>query len=355
MNRTFKFFLASAVSAMLFASSAFSAPFSLNSVPSQALASITVGDKTEIITKSELDSKIQDYRTLGMTSTEDEILDVLINDKVFLMSAERDGVSVSDGEVNDRLKQARSQVEMQLNRPLTDAEFDEYVLSSTANIASVDEYKEELKKVLLVDKYVRTKKAADLDKVAVVADSEVNSFYRRNKTQFVNPEYVRISHIFVRKTDDPVANGKGLEKLRSVLSDIKSGIITFERAVGQYSEDSDSVSRGGDIGSVTTSATNILGEHFVDVSFTLDPGDIAPEVVESTQGYHIIKATAHADAKFLGIDDHVTPDSNMTVREYIRNYLQQQKAQDDYAAAVNSFVDDLKKSARITYVNKRGE
>ncbi len=351
MSKKFKAIVA-IVFALSLPSQAFSAPFSLFSAPSQAMASVTVAGKTEIITKSDLDAKVREYKELGVDNTEDEVLDVLINDKVFLMSAERDGVRVTDSEVNERLNQARKQIEAQLGRALSDSEFDEYVISSTSGISSVDEYKEELKKVLLVDKYVRSKKGAELDKVAIISDSEVSTFYRRNKTQFVNPEYIRVSHVFARKSDDVSANSKALEKLKSVLTDIKSGIITFERAVSQYSEDSDSVPRGGDIGSVTSNATNVLGDHFVDVVFTLEAGDIAPEVVESTQGYHIVKATAHVDPKFLGIDDYITPDSNMTVREYIRSYLQQQKAQDDYADTVNSFVDELKQSARITYANK---
>lgn len=74
---------------------------------------------------------------------------------------------------------------------------------------------------------------------------------------------------------------------RSALDKINSGELSFEDAVEQYSEDTGSKEKKGDVGwdKLTT---------FVDSYQTalegLNKGDVS-EVVESTYGYHIIKCT----------------------------------------------------------------
>lgn len=327
--------------------SLFAAPFSLNKGGKKVIASVSIGKKTENITQEDLDAKIAEYKAAGATNTDEEILEILVNDKVFLMSAERDKVSVSDVEVDERLRSLKQQFETQYGQNISDEDFMKYMQESLTNGKSLDDYKSALKNSILVDKYLRTKKAVDLETVSVITDDEIKKFYRKNQSQFVNPEYVKISHIFIPSTEKDAK-----ETLQKVLSDIKSGKISFEKAVVEYSQDQNSQKNGGDIGNITASNSDILGEEFIDCIFDLDVGQIADEVIQSPSGYHILKCLFHSDMKFLSIDDYVSPDSNMTVREYIRKYLQQQKAQESYVKATNDFVEELKKSAKIIYTDK---
>ena len=351
--KTKKIFLLSIFLFLFLVFSVIAAPVSLSGVNNSlnVLATVTVAGKTETITQAEVDSKKAEYSSAGVENTNEEILDILINDKVFMMSAERDNVSVTDKEVEDRIKLVRNQLEIQAGKAITETEFNSYIQQNLPSGYSLDDYKKDMKNQLLVDKYVRTTKSADLDKVPVVSDSEITAFYRRNATQFVNPEYVRVSHVYMKKGANDSDNNRIKEKLRSILNDIKNGNITFERAVQQYTEDNDSKAKGGDIGIITGSYSSILGDSFIDDVFALDVGDISNDIIESKTGYHIIKATAHEYQKFLKIDDYVAPENPTTVREYIRAGLQQQKQQEDYANVINAFIEDLKKDARIVYTN----
>ena len=327
---------------------AFSAPVSLSN--NQVVASITISGKTETITRDELNNKVAEYRASGTNTQRSEVLDIMINDKVFLMSAERDNVRVSDAEVEERLKQMKSQLETTYGSSISDDDFTRYIERSS--LMSFADYKKSLKESLLVEKYVRSKRAADLDKVQVVNDAEIKQFYRKNQTQFVNPEFVRVSHIFMAGSADKKEDEKIKNKLDSVLKDILNYNISFEKAVMEYSEDTGSRNKGGDLGNISASFSQALGDEFIDTAFDLEVGMVANKIVKSPRGYHIIKVTYHEAQKFLALDDVISPDSATTVREYIRAGLEQQKETDNYTNVVNSFVEDLKKSARITINDK---
>ena len=350
MSKSKRIYLSFFILFCLILSSVFSAPTSLSNTSVNVLATVTVAGRTETITKAELDQKKNDYQKAGLASTDKELLDVLVNDKVFTLSAKRDNVVVTDSDVNDRIKAIKSQMEAQVGYTITDEEFNSYIQQSLGEY-SMDDYKEDLRNTLLVEKYVRTSKSAELDKPVSVSDSEINNFYRRNASQFVNPEYVRISHIYKKKGSNSSEDNRIKETLRGVLSDIKAGKITFERAVQQYSEDDSSKTRGGDVGIVTGSLSQTLGDDFIDSVFALDIGEISSDILTSNDGFHIVKVTAHENQKFLKIDDYVAPENPQTVREYIRQGLQSQKQQEQYAKVVNDFVDDLKKSATIIFTS----
>lgn len=328
-------------------SNVFSAPFSLNSGAKKVLASIKLDKKTEIITQGDLDSKLAELKSKGDTSTtSDEVLEILINDKVFLMSAEKDKVFVTDDEVDERLMSLKAELEKQYSTKISDDVFYQQIEAQLGGM-KLSEYKNALKESLLVDKYLRAKKSSELDVDIALTDDEIKGFYRKNESSFVNPEYVRVSHIYIPKTETGAK-----EKLDSVLEKIKKGEISFEKAVVEYSLDDASKTQGGNIGNVTSTNSNILGEDFISTVLDLDVGEVADKVVESPSGFHIVKSMFHGAKKFLSLDDYISPDSSTTVREYIREYLQNQKSQENYVKVTNDLVDELRQAAVINYPDK---
>ncbi|MFR7669493.1 MAG: peptidylprolyl isomerase [Collinsella sp.] len=99
----------------------------------------------------------------------------------------------------------------------------------------------------------------------------------------------RSSNILIKVDSDASDEDKAAAKAKAqeCLDKINSGELSFEDAVEQYSEDTGSKEKKGDVGwdKLTT---------FVDSYQTalegLNKGDVS-EVVESTYGYHIIKCT----------------------------------------------------------------
>ncbi|MEI6312301.1 MAG: peptidylprolyl isomerase [Bacteroidota bacterium] len=99
---------------------------------------------------------------------------------------------------------------------------------------------------------------------------------------------VNIAHIVITVPDKFVGNGDSVTqfKINKIYNDIKSGAISFEDAVTQYSEDRKSKMNKGEIGFFSTGK---MTESFENAAFALkNIGDISAPV-KTSYGYHILK------------------------------------------------------------------
>ena len=314
----------------------------------ESVAVITVDKKTERITRAELDKKKAEYAAAGQNMTDSEVLDILINDKVFLMNAQKDGINITDAQIDDQVRQARAQLEQAAGKALTDLEFETVVQRQYG--VPVSQLKETLKNQAILSEYLKAKRPNEINKTFTVTNLEIEKFYQKNKQSLVSPEAVRIAHIYKQEQQNAADNQKNKDFLTSVLARIMRGEITFESAVQEFSDQdaTNSKANGGSVGWVGYAYAASLGDEFVDAAMSLKPGEVYSSVVHSPLGYHIIKATATSAQKFLTLDDYVSPESNQKVREYIRENLIAQKQQENFVTVTNAFVDELVAKAKIT-------
>ena len=245
--------------------------------------------------------------------------------------------------------QQKTSVESQVGRTLTDEEFEAVVIES---YGTVDEYKSYLKLQYLTQIYVSGAKADVLNNVAEPTEKEIKTWYRQNSSNFTLPERVRLSLIAMEKTGDSATDSKKLATLQSCYNDIKSGKITFEKGVQLYTEDTASLSVGGDWGfmaDTSTTRTN-MGNEFVESVMLMDAGDIEG-VYETPYLYTIVKCTVHANPTVLGLDDTIE-EYGITVREYIRQGLLYQNSQYAFLNAYNELLADLRNQAKINIILK---
>lgn len=303
--------------------------------------------RNQAITTDELDKEYQRYIAQGAQNiTKMDVLDVLINNTVFLQGAERDGVTVSDRQVEQLYSQARQNVSQQAGYNVSNAEFEAEVIRQ---FGSVEEYKEALKEQVILNQYLVQKKGAELQNVPQPTDAEIASFYRQNQQGFFQAENVKLAHIYIPKKGDTAQDAESKALLESVAADIKAGKITFEKAVTEYSEDSGSKNVGGDIGWLTADnsiARQGWGDQFCDEVLSMEPGEISG-VLESNTGYHIVKVSVHNPAKILSLSDPVSPEDTMTVREYIAQLLYMRNSQLVMNNALNEIVAELRSEAQI--------
>lgn len=337
----------------LVAISTFAAPSGATSLSrANTLATVTVGNRTKSITQADFNKKKEQYAKSGATYSDSELLDVLINDTVFLLNAEKDGVNVTDADVDAQLKQVRQSYESATGKPLSDDEFESRVVAQFG--MSMSDVKESLKEQAILSEYLRMKRPNEINKTFNVTDDEINTFYRQNSTSFVSPQAVKISHIFKAEATTASQNQANLRSLQSILSDIRSNKIAFEAAVERYSDTdlANSKARGGDIGWVTYQAADTIGKDFVEAAMGLQTGEVYNGVLHTSLGYHIIKATASSPQKFLALTDYVSPDNQVTVKQYIEQGLMQRKSQENFVSVTNALVDELRKSAKINITQK---
>ncbi|MFC2821236.1 MAG: peptidylprolyl isomerase [Sphaerochaeta sp.] len=307
--------------------------------------------KTTVITQEQIDERMVAYReTYGDSVTEATVLDAMISDELIAQALARDGFVLSDDQKNELLSAQKQAIEAQLGTSLTDERFESFIQTNYG--ATVESFKEYLAQQYTIQNYVTAKKADMFDQSSLVpSDSTIEAFYKKNKSTFISPENVKLSHIFFNFGEDKDA---ALKKATDVANRIASGSITFEKAVAQYSEDKASIDSAGDIGWLTISDSNArgyMGENFFDKVFELEAGDVS-SVIESLAGYHIVKVSVHNQAKFLGIDDKTSPTETTTVRDYIKNYIYNQNVSEKFQQAFLSLVNDLKSEASIKYLKK---
>ena len=319
---------------------------SVFAVPNNNNAAATVNlIRNTVITNADLASQMQ---TLGATEDQAlQVLNIMINDEVFLQGAERDGITVNDTQRDALYSQQKRAYEQQVGQSLTDQQFEQIVNQS---YGSVDAYKEALGNQYILQTYLMQERGDQLQSGNYAPTSqEVENFYRRNATGFTQAENVRFSQIYMQKTGDSAADAEKLATMTQVASDIQNGVITFEAAVNQYTEDEASKAEGGLMGWLASDNTVVRqtwGDAFVDTVLSLPLGATS-DVIESNTGYHIVRVSVHNDARLLGIDDRIQPDVDYTVRDYITEYLTNANMQTAMNEQLNSMVEELRSEARI--------
>ena len=301
------------------------------------------------ISVDDLNKKIAE---LGATQDQAlDVLNVMINDEVFLQGAERDGIKVSESQKNSLYSQMKTQIEQSNGVTLTQEEFDNLAIEQYGSVAA---YKEYLTQNYIVQAYLSQVKGQELSqKNYTPTDTEINTYYRRNRTSFIQAENVYFAHIYIAKTSDNTKNNSNKALLQDVANQIRSGKITFEAAVSKYTEDKESISTGGVMGYLTSDNATVRagwGDNFVDEALSLDIG--VPTFLESNTGYHIVKVISHNDAKMLTLDDRIDPTQNYTVRDYITEGLAYQNYQTAMAEALNDMIAQLRSEANIRILYK---
>jgi parvulin-like peptidyl-prolyl isomerase len=299
--------------------------------------------KSEPITVRQVRTEVEKMEKSGgraLTAAERrQVLDVMINERLAIQAAERDKVTVSEAEVNTQLQQIRSSMSQSIGRQPTDQEFEIAIRNETG--ADVEAFKTDVRKQLLVQKYLMEKKRGVFEAIAAPSEQDINTTFNLTKAQFVRPDTVRVSMILV-----PAANAadkaKAKETADRLAREIGSDASKFDEAVVK-SQTPNSGYQGGDAGYLPRNlqAQQALGADFVNTAFSLKQGEIS-KPIEGPRGYQIIKVTETYTQKNLELTDLVQLGTRVTVREYIQNTLMQERQQASVEKASQELVAELR-------------
>jgi len=256
------------------------------------------------------------------------VLDDLISQDILVAKAQALGVAATDSEIESALAEQK--------RGVSDEEFQKQL---GARAISVDDFRNGLRREISVQKVIDREVVAK----AVITDDQIAAFYNQNRAQFNLAEaQYRIAQILITPARDPqlrnrTGNDAGTpdeakRKFDMVLERLRTG-ADFATMAMDYSEDPQSVAQGGDIGFIPRSALNDTPAALRDAVLKTTPGSIAPVVGGGT--YTILKVLAHEPAGQREL-------SNPTVRDGIRDLLQQRKAQLLRAAYITAARDEVK-------------
>ena len=209
-----------------------------------------------------------------------------------LIALVTDGVRASEAEAERDFRRRNEQIKA------------EYVLvpADTTGIAATDDevrawfearkdsYRLPERRVLA---YVLADAASFRPRVTVT-EGERRAYYESHRDEFVQPGELCASHVLVKVAAPGAAEGHPEEEARRIaqaaLDELKAG-ADFAAVAKRVSEDLGSASQGGDLGCFPRGR---MVPEFDEAAFALAAGEMS-EVVRTSFGYHVIKATARKD------------------------------------------------------------
>ncbi len=215
----------------------------------------SVGD--EDITKTELYDYLVDL--YGADS-----LNVLIENKIIEMEANKEKVTVSDKEIQEEYQ------------TYADSYGGEEMLQSVLDQQGMTKKDLEAE----IENYFRLEGL--LKPRIEITDEELQSYFDENKESFKEAEQVEASHILVEDEDTA-------KKVAEKLADGAD----FAELAKEYSTDTSNAENGGELGFF---AKGDMVAEFEDKAFSMEKGAIS-DPVKTEYGYHIIKVTDKKAAK----------------------------------------------------------
>lgn len=189
-------------------------------------------------------------------------LNALISNMAVRQAAKAAGVTVTKQELEDRMQTTQRAIE--IRAPLTGDTFERWLAKQGL---TADYFMAEVYDQMLIEKMVQGEVSVTPEMIA--------TFYQRNKDQLTEPAQVRVAHICVQDK----------KQAEIILSQILEKKITWGEAAKKYSLDPWTRDNGGDMGFITLADTE-----FHRVAFALrQDGDIGPDPVMTSMGYHLIK------------------------------------------------------------------
>lgn len=204
-------------------------------------------------------------------------LDNMMTLKMIDMEADKLGVTVTDADVDAELEKYKEQFGSE--------EALEAALSQSG--MSLDDLKEQIG--------ISVKLRKIFEPRINPTEEQLSQYFEDNKDIYGTPEQVRASHILLETK----------EEAEAVLAQLKDG-ADFAELAKQKSADPGSKENGGDLDYF---GRGVMNEEFETAAFELSPGELSG-VVESPDGFHIIKVTDKKEAVAPSYDE---------VKQQVRN------------------------------------
>lgn len=134
----------------------------------------------------------------------------------------------------------------------------------------------------------------DIAKEIQVTEEDLRNLYEEQKASFTSEERRKVSHILVTVDTEggKTAEQTALAKINQIRERLAKG-EDFAKVAKEMSDDPVSAQNGGDLGFITKGA---MEQNFADAAFALKQGELS-EPVKTSFGYHLIRVTELSPAK----------------------------------------------------------
>jgi len=256
----------------------------------------------EVITKDEFIKAI-------IAQNGQSALDWIIENKLIYQEAKKEGISVSDEEIESRMSEIRSSFGSQ-----------ESFLSILSLYGLTEEaFKEQLIPRMLAEKIIMKDKD--------ISDKDLIEFFAKNKSSFDEKEQVKLRHILL----------KTLEEAQQAEEELRNG-KDFGTLAKEMSIDTATSSNGGEMGWV---GKGVLDPALEKVVFSLNKGE-RTSVVKTSFGYEIAEVLDKKAARSVTFEE---------VKDRVKEAYIEDIVQQNYS----DWVQGLKSVADIKYYISPGK
>lgn len=303
--------------------------------------------KEKNMTQAQFDKEVEQAGIVFKMSNqaiEEGLLSQLVSRQLLASATSDPAVSKQAGESFDKLKQSPNFEQLRKQTGLT-----------------ADELKTETVRAELARIQVEK-----LQKSIKISDREIQGFYKKNTSQLKHKERLRLSRIVVLapeqnqgpilsireqvKRVNPKLEGKELDatvaqvmqqqqqKALVLLGEAKASALNFAKLANENTEDPMSriLKNGGDMG---WQEKQQLVPQFADAVWTVQAGSVLPKLVKTSEGYSIIKVTAHEKPGVMSLAD-------------VRGAIEQKLKQDKLQQVLNTWLADRQKTVKVEFSPK---
>lgn len=312
--------------------------------------------KSESITVKQVKARCEIYeKQMGKKLSVDErkmVLESLVEEKLVIQAATKAGISIPDSTIDQYFMQ---QMSAQVGANVTEKELNDLVMKQQGVTLdallkqqvgmNVAEYKAYLKNQLIAQQYVVSQKQDELQKVAAT-DEEIRNFYQSNKAQFVWTDMFKAFMVIV-------PNGKDPDAAKNRATELKNKYVNKTWTVTQFGteskKDGADFQAGEVLVPVSESSAYGMGMPYQSLIFLNQQAAGYVSDIQSTGAdYRFIVVEKKYAAKMLDISDVVQPETTVTVYDYIKSNLSQQKQMQFVQQAAQEITDSLNKPEYVT-------
>jgi peptidyl-prolyl cis-trans isomerase C len=175
------------------------------------------------------------------------------------------------------------------------------------------------------------------EKPTPVSEADVAAFYQKHQGDYVKPEMVRLSHVFLKAEAGSADRAAKRKKAEALLAQARGlqplDFNGFGRLASEESDEERTKPLRGDMRYLSNE--DLAAQHgpeVLEASRALTQVGQVSEVVETPKGFHVLKLQARQAALNLGV-------------EQVQAQIQRRLLQERRAENFNRFVDDLRKKA----------
>lgn len=239
-----------------------------------------------------------------------QVLDQLIDEKLVVAEAKRQGVTVPEADVAREVDQAVAEAKQRMGSPEAFAQ--QLARENMTEEKLRAKYKEEVRRQMLGQRLVQK----SLPRKTVTA-AEAEAFFKAHPDKFPSaPPELRLAVIQIPVEADSAAERAARKRIEEIRKRITGG-QKFAKVAQETSDDQESARAGGDLGYFTPGT---LEPDFDRVAFSQKIGELS-QPVRSSYGWHLIEVLERDTVRMANGRDSLDTDGKPVLEAHARHIL----------------------------------